>query len=39
VAGAVPTAPAPGVWASYRTGMLGATILLRRDGLATVLPA
>lgn len=32
------TATPPGVWASYRTGMLGATILLRRDGLTTVLP-
>jgi len=38
LAGADLTATPSGVWASYRTGMLGATILLRRRGLATVLP-
>jgi hypothetical protein len=38
LSGAALTATRPGVWASYRTGMLGATILLRRRGLATVLP-
>ena len=32
------TATPPGVWASYRTGMLGATILLRQRGLVTVQP-
>jgi hypothetical protein len=36
--GAALTATPPGVWASYRPGMLGATILLRQRGLATVLP-
>jgi hypothetical protein len=38
LAGAALTATPPGVWASYRTGMLGSTILLRRRGLVTVLP-
>ena len=38
LAGAELTATPPGVWASYRTGMLGATILLRQRGLVTVQP-
>jgi hypothetical protein len=38
LAGAALTATPPGVWASYRTGMLGSTILLRQRGLVTVLP-
>ncbi len=38
LSGAALTATPPGVWASYRTGMLGSTILLRRRGLVTVLP-
>ena len=38
LSGAALTATPPGVWASYRTGMLGATILLRRRGLVTILP-
>jgi hypothetical protein len=38
LAGAALTATPAGVWASYRTGMLGSTILLRQRGLVTVLP-
>jgi hypothetical protein len=38
LSGAALTATPAGVWASYRTGMLGSTILLRRRGLVTVLP-
>jgi hypothetical protein len=38
VAGAGLTASADGVWASFRTGMLGATIHLRRDGLTLAPP-
>lgn len=38
LAGAALTATPAGVRASYRTGMLGSTILLRRPGLVTVLP-
>jgi hypothetical protein len=36
VAGAALTAVPGGVWASYRTGMAGQTILLRRRGLGVV---
>ena len=38
LAGAELTATPSGIWASYRTGMLGATILLRQRGLVTVQP-